>query len=143
MPQNSKKASLSPLGMSMKHLVNSKTGILDLEIDTKNIFAQTFKKVILGGAKDYKIDVTIKKKNIERLGGLGFIADTSIKDGTVIKSKLLEMVTLRDRRLLEDLETHAVNAKVTEKSLSASLKHLYSDPYTNESSKLNLFLSFD
>lgn len=138
MPHLDKTVELTPLGLTIKNL--AEIGNADIDVDLKNLITIVVKKTILGNQKDHKIDVVIKKSTIERLGGIQYVVDSNSLYDTIPRKNLLELITVRDRKLLEDLGANSVIARVTNKSLNSAMKHLYSE-VDRDSSKLSLFLS--
>lgn len=138
MPHLDKNVELTPLGLTIKNL--AEIGCANIDIDLKNLITIVVKKTILGDQKDHKIDVVVKKSTIERLGGIQYITDSNSLYDTIPRKNLLELITVRDRKLLEDLGANSVIARVTNKSLNSTMKHLYSE-VDRDSSKLSLFLS--
>lgn len=133
----------SPFGMAVQQLLAmSGGGESNMNNDVKNIIMTLFKKVVIGEKSDYKIDLTIKESNVRRLGGAEILLAESLKNNVLSFNTLLELVTLRDRGVIEELSKHAVSVKVTDNALRSSIKHLYKTPIPSDSAKLHTFLGF-
>lgn len=112
------------------------------EGDIATIYANLVKKVIMGGQKDYKIDITLKRDKLESATSNHGMISLS-KESTVLKadSDVLNVVTLRDRQLIEKLLGRGIKVRLKKTVLNTAIQHLYSNNV--EQAKLAVFLSFD
>lgn len=142
---------MSPFAVAVKELKNvvGKNEV-EVSVDAKNIIATLFKKTMIGGDTDYKVDLNISSENVKRNQILAtqFSYLDRDKEEVLCESKtedVLELLTLRDRKLFEELRENGVEFKIKYRALQASLKHLEKQMILSPDlliSKLAVYISF-
>lgn len=118
-------------------------------VDTVTIVMLAVKKLVMGKQKDHQIKVTLKAdKVIETVKANNFesakeivLEDFIISDETLLNPCLmLDCVTLRDRKLVENIVGMGLYARVSKNGWDASVKHLFSIR-DQEQSELAIYIS--
>lgn len=117
--------------------------------DTATIVTLAVKKLVIGKQQDHQIKVTLKAdKVMETVKANNFssakeivLADFVISEDSILKPCLmLDCVTLRDRKLVENIVGMGMYARVSKNGWDSSMKHLFSIR-DQEQSELAIFLS--